>query len=261
MPARPLFQSLGVAGLLALLATQAAVAAPPASPAPSRNVVVLCLSEFPPFNASSLPEGGPLARVVAQSFARAGLKTELRFLPWARVVKEAEAGECLIAGLWRNESRDQIYAYARPFFQMELGYFGLRSAERPGESVNESVASRICVQRGAYLPPALTPIQGQLQLHTDMPGCMRMLEKGRVDIAFGARGAGQHYLESQAGRDLLNEVEWKGPPLEVKEHLLAVRNTHPQRDLLLQSFNRGLSQLQADGSYQRLLRAGGLTPP
>ena len=232
-----------------------------AASAPSRKPVVLCLSEFPPFNASSLPEGGPLARVVAQAFARVGLRTELRFLPWARVLKEAEAGECLIAGLWRSEARDQIYAYARPVFRMELGYFGLRSAERPGESVSESVASRICVQRGAYLPPALTPIQNQLQAHTDMPGCMRMLEKGRVDIAFGARGAGQHYLDSQAGRDLQNSIEWKGPPLEVKEHLLAVRSTHPERELLLQSFNRGLGLLQADGSYQRLLKAGGITPP
>lgn len=247
--------------MLAVLATQAAVAAPQSAPASSRNPVVLCLSEFPPFNASNLPEGGPLARVVAQAFARAGLKTELRFLPWARVVKEAEAGECLIAGLWRNEARDQFYAYARPFFQMELGYFGLSSAERPGESVSESVASRICVQRGAYLPPALLPVQGQLQLHTDLSGCMRMLEKGRVDIAFGARGAGQQFLDSQAGKDLQASLEWKGPPVEVKEHLLALRKTHPQRDLLLQSFNRGLTLLQADGSYQRLLKAGGITPP
>ncbi|MFY8118811.1 MAG: substrate-binding periplasmic protein [Roseateles sp.] len=249
--------------LLALGLPLGARAESPASAEPGGTAapLQLCLSEFAPFNASGLSEGGPLGRIAVQAFARAGIRAELRFMPWARVVKEAEAAQCLIAGLWRNEARDQLYAYAGPYYQVELGYFTLKGMARPAESVNEAQASRICVQRGSYLPTALQQQQSQLQMNVDLSGCLRMLATGRVDIAFGARAAGQHYLESAAGRDLGGSIEWRGPALEVKDHLLAIRKTHPQREALIQAFNRGLAQLRADGSYQRLLSAGGLSGP
>lgn len=221
----------------------------------------LCLSEFAPFNASGLSEGGPLGRIAVQAFARAGIRAELRFMPWARVIKEAEAAQCLIAGLWRNEARDQLYAYAGPYYQVELGYFTLKSLPRPAEPLSPAQASRICVQRGAYLPAALQEHQSLLQMNVDLAGCLRMLATGRVDTAFGARAAGQHYLDSAAGRDLGGSIAWRGPALELKDHLLAIRKTHPQREALIQAFNRGLAQLRADGSYQRLLSAGGLSGP
>lgn len=223
--------------------------------------VALCLSDFAPLNAATLPGGGPLGQIAVQAFARSGIRAELHFMPWARVVKEAEAAHCVIAGLWRNEARDQLFAYAGPFFEVELGYFSLRGLPAPGPKVSESDALRICVQRGTYLPAALQAVQTVLQANTDLTGCLRMLGSGRVEFAFGARVAGQYFLDSVSGQDLRSNIEWRGPALEVKEHLLAIRKTHPQRDALIQAFNRGLASLRADGSYQQLLVAGGVRAP
>lgn len=270
MRRRPRLNLLGavLAPILGLAQPPAAAAidnsAPAAAAATSTGPpppLQLCLSDFPPFNAAHLSEGGPLGRIAVQAFARAGLRAELRFMPWARVLKEGEAAQCLIAGLWRNPARDQLFAYAGPYYQVELGYFTLKDLARPPERLGDAQAGRLCVQRGTYLPEPLLPVQALLQMNTDLSGCLRMMGTGRVDMVFGARVAGQHYLDSPAGLDLRSQIAWRGPALEVKDHLLAIHKTHPQRDALIQAFNRGLAQLRADGSYQRLLQAGGLGSP
>ncbi|ALT77827.1 substrate-binding periplasmic protein [Paucibacter sp. KCTC 42545] len=227
----------------------------PAMAAPS---VQLCLTEFPPFNSQDLPGRGPLIEIAVEAFRRSGSSVEVHFLPWARLMKEAEEAKCAILGLWRNEARDRLFAYSQPIMQMELGYFGKRGSASDPSGPKTAGGQSICTQRGSYLSPALQQLDLRFEPVLDLPTCLRMLAKDRVDLAYGNKALGMHFLNQAANREIAALVQWKSPELESKDHLLAVLKTDPRRERILRDFNRGLASMRADGSYKTILKAGGL---
>lgn len=235
---------------LALGLPQASAMAPPA--------VQLCVTEFPPFNSQALPRHGPLIEIAVEAFRRSGSAVEVQFLPWARLMKEAEEGKCAVLGLWRNEARDQLFDYSQAIMQMELGYFGKRSVALDPSNSKAASKPSICTQRGSYLSPAIQQLDLHFEPVLDLPTCLRMLAKGRVDLAYGNKTLGLHFLHQAANQELATELEWKAPALENKDHLLAVRKTDPRSERILRDFNRGLASMRSDGSYKAILKAGGL---
>ncbi|MCV2360083.1 transporter substrate-binding domain-containing protein [Paucibacter sp. TC2R-5] len=218
--------------------------------------VILCLTEFPPFNSEQLPKQGPLIELATEAFKRAGRRIDAQFMPWARALKEAEGGRCALFGIWRNAARDQVFDYSKPIIQMELGFFGRRGVALDFNDPRVLAGLLIGIQRATYLPPLLDNKNLRFDLGNDLLSSMRKLVRERVDLAYGNRALGQHLLASDP--DLGAAVEWKSPALEVKDHLLGFAKSYEGGGALLKGFNKGLDSMKADGSYRKILSAGGL---
>lgn len=225
-----------------------------ASPLAQAQTVPLCVGDFPPYNSASLPEQGPVLQIARAAFQHAGLAVNVEFLPWPRLLKRAEAGECAIVGIWRSAERDRRYAFSSAIVRQELGLFG-----RIGSPRGELRAQLIGVERGSYMPEQLAreaqrryPVQGIRQNFT-------MLAHGRIDLAFSDRAAGEFLLRERP--ELAARIEWKGPRLEYKDAHLAAARQSATASAWVDAFERGLARLKAEGSYQRILKQAGLTAP
>ncbi|MEJ6005614.1 transporter substrate-binding domain-containing protein [Paucibacter sp. AS339] len=219
--------------------------------------VPLCLTEFPPFNSETLPRQGPLIEIASEAFRRSGLKVQVQFLPWARALKDAEAARCALFGVWRNPARDQLFDYSKPMIQMELGFFGRRGVQHDFGDPKVLAGLLVGIQRGTYLPPQLEAKDLRFDLGNDLLSSLRKLLRDRVDLAYGNKALGQYLIRSEP--ELREELEWKRPVLEVKDHYLALSKQHPQKEAWLRAFDQGLAGMKADGSYAKILRNGGLT--
>ncbi|MDO8264006.1 MAG: transporter substrate-binding domain-containing protein [Gallionella sp.] len=228
--------------------------------ATSSPSVRLCVSEFPPYNSVALPDNGAVVKIATEAFRRSGYEVQIVFLPWTRVIMEAERGECGILGLWRNSTRDVVYIYSHPIASMELGLFGRVGVTHDLGQSSSLQSLVIGVERGSYISPILENKKLRFEPTVDLVGSLRMLAKGRVDLTFGARVAGEYIINRPLGTgdELKNQVEWKTPALETKDFFLASNKTHKQQSQLLHAFNQGLASTKVDGMYRKLLQAVGL---
>jgi polar amino acid transport system substrate-binding protein len=227
-----------------------------AAQAQEAGPVILCLTEFPPFNSESLPRQGPLIELASEAFKRSGRSIDPQFMPWARALKEAEGGRCGLFGIWRNPAWDQVFDYSKPIIQMELGFFGRRGVALDFNDPRVLAGLLIGIQRATYLPPLLDNKSLHFDLGNDLLSSMRKLVRERVDLAYGNRALGQYLLKAEP--ELGAAVEWKDSALEVKDHLLGFAKSYEVGGALLKGFNKGLDSMKADGSYRKILSAGGL---
>jgi polar amino acid transport system substrate-binding protein len=200
-----------------------------------------------------------LIELAAEAFKRAGRNIDVQFMPWARALKEAEGGRCGLFGIWRNAARDLVFDYSKPIIQMELGYFGRRGVALEFNDPKVLAGLLIGIQRATYLPPVLDNKNLRFDVGNDLLSSMRKLIRERVDLAYGNRALGQYLLNTD--KELAAAVEWKTPALEVKDHYLGFAKNYEGGDALLKAFNKGLDSMRADGSYRKILSAGGLDMP
>jgi polar amino acid transport system substrate-binding protein len=219
------------------------------------NIVQICVGDFPPYNSRSLPKYGPVIEITTEAFRRSGYQTRFNFMPWARILKEGEYGQCGILGIWRNTQRDLIFDYASPIIKQELGFFARRGSLNDLSNMRTLESLSIGMERGSYLPPILENRLLHFDLASSLHTTLLKLAKKRVDIAYGNKAAGLYMINADKN---LQNIEWQSPGLEIKETYLAFAKTHKDKELLLQSFNRGLDSMKADGSYKKILKDAGL---
>lgn len=228
-----------------------------ASAAPNKPVVPICVGDFPPFNSPRLPKQGPVIEIAAEAFKRSGYGVQTRFMPWARILKEGEDQNCLILGIWRNPQREQVFNFSLPIVQQELGFFVKRDSEikdwrEPGVLQQQVIG----VERGSYLPPALQEPGLRLDPSGGMRTNLKKLARDRVQLAFGNKDSGQYAIKNEP--DLQGALRWLPPGIERKDTFLACAKKHPEQEALLSAFNQGLRRMQADGSFQKMLKDAGL---
>jgi polar amino acid transport system substrate-binding protein len=221
----------------------------------ANKTISICVGNFPPYNSHVLPKNGPIIEIATEAFRRSGYQMQFIYMPWARILKEGEHGQCGILGIWRNPQRDLIFDYAQPIIKQELGFFARSGSQYDLSKPKTLEALSIGVERSSYLPPALANSRLHFDLASSLHTNLLKLSKERIDLAFGNKAAGLYMIKAEKG---LQNLEWQTPSLEVKETYLAFAKTHPQKELLLQAFNRGFDSMKADGSYKKILKAAGL---
>jgi polar amino acid transport system substrate-binding protein len=221
----------------------------------ANKTISICIGDFPPYNSHLLPKNGPVIEIASEAFRRSGYQMQFKFMPWARILKEGEHGQCGILGIWRNAERDLIFDYAQPIIKQELGFFARRGSQYDLSSPKALESLSIGVERSSYLPPALENSRLHFDLASSLHTNLLKLAKERTDLAYGNKAAGLYLINADKN---LNNLEWQIPSLEVKETYLAFAKSHKEKEQLLQAFNRGLESMKADGSYKKILKAAGL---
>jgi polar amino acid transport system substrate-binding protein len=197
--------------------------------------ISICVTEFPPYLGSQLPDGGPLLALASRALASGGLQARPSAVPWARALTLARAGECLLPIIWRNAERDQGFAYSQPVADMQLGLF-VRQDHVGGVKPGDAIA----VERSGYLPPSLTEGGFALNPTGGTRQTLRMLAAGRVVAAFTERAAAEEMLRAEPA--LGAQLRWQGPAIEVKTTYMAVSRDHPLRDTLLNLLNAEIAR-------------------
>lgn len=64
------------------------------------ETVVIATGEYPPFISETLPSNGPVSEIVVEAGRRAGIKIEIEFYPWKRVLIMLGEGEVPASFLW-----------------------------------------------------------------------------------------------------------------------------------------------------------------
>ena len=187
--------------------------------------------------------------VIEAVFQGLAKQIKIEFLPWPRAVEIAYAGDATaLLTCARIRSRDAHIYYSDAISFGTDGYFLRKDYVDPGfNSLKELRGQKIAAVRGYSTLENLVNLNiAHIAVRTDELA-LNVLHGKRVDIYYGPK-EGNEFIAAQLG--ISNKIKFH--PFKSKTYHLCFSKKWPGSEELVIEFNEGLSQLRADGIYQRI---------
>ena len=219
----------------------------------AREISMLTV-EWAPHYGSELPEQGLTTAIVKAAFKAGGHSSEVEFMPWARALKEVEAGNSdVVMGAYHNKEREQSYIFSDPIYFLQLGLIA-----RPGLGVTAYKTLRdltpysIGISRG-FANSEEFDAASYLDKHVaTFPNLnIRKLFRGRIDMA--VMNFDLFRYEAKKEGFCISDVEFMEPPLETHGLYLMASRQIADGDKIIQDFNRGLDKIRKNGVFDRIV--------
>lgn len=195
---------------------------------------LLCVPEAPPYSGSQLPNGGPLTKVVVEALRLAKINVEIRYAPWARILRDAEYGNCLILGLWSTKQRRAIFHFStHPIIKQELGLYTIN--KKNFADIEKGI---LAVERSSYISESLKQQAAKLYEITSIKQGLEMLAKSRVDALYGEMGHINYLIHLDDVFKNKNNISFQ--TLEIKRGFLAISKSNPHALSILKSFDTNI---------------------
>lgn len=224
----------------------------------TRPLKLVTGTDYAPYVDQGLPDGGPVTQLVQQAFARSGQNVELTVEPWRRGYEGllAQRFDATFPYI-RTEQRMREMLFSDPITTVRQHLIVALGNERAAMVSGWLKGKRVCAAVGYGLPPWMDMLirQGDVLriTPTQQRSCLSMIVGGRADFMVEDERIAVARRAEVAEREKLATVP--GPAAsEATLHLIVARN-HPNAQNILDSFNRGLAQMRAEGAIPDLLMA------
>jgi len=223
-------------------------------PAHAENKIILSTLDWEPYIGQSLEKQGYVAEIIRESFKRSGYEVEMKFTPWARTVNLAKAGH--VDGYFPEYYADEVKSYAMfsdPFQGGPMGFFKQKNKKISYQTLMDVKPYKIGVVRD-YVNTKEFDEADYLtkEVVNDDITNLKKLIGGRIDLMIADKFVGLYLMEKNSleGRDT---IEFMTPPLELKDLYLCISKKTADADKKLAAFNKGLKEIMADGTLEKIL--------
>ncbi|WP_416427284.1 transporter substrate-binding domain-containing protein [Pseudomonas sp. App30] len=220
----------------------------------------LVADAWPPFTDATMVNGGLATELVTTALARAGYASQFEQVPWARALLGIEEGHYdVLVNAWYNEERTHIGEFSGSYLQNRILFL-----KRKGSPITFSGdldalhPYPVAVVRGYAYSGAFDndDLLQKVQVHNFSMG-VRMLAAQRVELTLEDEYVARYYLSHEVAR-VRDQVEFLPQPLSLNHLHILVSLKNPDHDKIVAAFDKAIGQMQADGSYARLLKQYGM---
>ncbi|NMM47343.1 substrate-binding periplasmic protein [Marinigracilibium pacificum] len=208
---------------------------------------------YPPFT-NTINNTSVALDLVNTALKRAEINSNTSILPWDRVITGIEAGVFDgSAALWKTAERDEYLVYSEPYLENQLILVGLTGTDVNKGSLDELTGMSVGVVRGyGYGNELFTRDNIHLVYSGSDQENLNKLINGEIDVMLVDKLLIEYMLQIH-----LNEVRDKlaisREPLIVKPLYLALNENLPYSHEIIESFNKEIKSMIADGTYNRIL--------
>ena len=232
-------------------ATPAPVAAASA-PAPARVYVVGTDAAYAPFESQN--EKGEIVGfdidVVKAIAAKAGIEVKFVNTPWEGIFNALNQGDrdLLVSAVTITDERKQTMDFSGPYFdaQQLIAVKGNSKVTK----FDDLKKLKVGVQTGTTGDEAVTKLQGKtsanIRRFESTPLALKELDAGGVDAVVADNGVVIHYVNNNAGSKFKTVADTSFTP---EQYGLPVKKGNAE---LLGKLNKGLADIKADGSYDKI---------
>jgi polar amino acid transport system substrate-binding protein len=253
--------ALAAAGLFAGLALAAcgkqepaATTAPAAAPA-ARVLVVGTDAAYMPFESQN--EKGEVVGfdidVVKAIAGKAGFEVKFVNTPWEGIFNALDQGDrdLLVSAITITDERRQTMDFSKPYFEAKQLIAVSRDA--PVAKFEDIKTMKVGVQNGTTGDEVVGKLQGKssgnIRRFESTPLALKELEAGGVEAVVADNGVVVHYLANNTGGRFKTVSD---PAFPVEHYGIAVKKGNAG---LLAKIDKGLADIKADGSYDKIYAA------
>lgn len=215
------------------------------------DTITLANGEWAPYLGEDLPEGGPVAHLVAEAFATQGWTVRYEYLPWKRGYNMAETGDLDGSIVWsRNAEREAVMHYSDPVLNLDTVVFYANDRPIDWDQPADLKGLRLGGVIG-YDYSFVKPDDGYDVSYIGEPiNNYRKLMADRLDGVMEERLVGLN-LAREAG--VFDQVSYHPKNIKSEPYFLIVGKANPRGAEIIEVFNRGLRALKDTGRYDSLL--------
>lgn len=248
------------AGIMRFARTMVAVAALAVQiPASHGAEIRLMSTDYPPYFAAALPNGGPLTEIVTAAFSEAGHSVSIQFVPWNRAMEYAKTGKVDgLHGGWHSKRRETWFVFSDPLPGNELVFYKRRGT--PPEqftSYEDLKPFTIGTVRAYRNPKAFETADLKIDVAVSDQSNLRKLANGRIDLILIDRAVAEYLLSTELTeyRDQLVALE---PAVEHLALYVLISREVENHLQIVNDFNRGLAEIRSHGKISKILKKHGL---
>ncbi len=222
----------------------------PVSAIDQKTLLVAGDENFPPYEFVDTIDGENVYRGFNVDLLKAIALTtgyEIRFFPmqWADAIRALERGDVnAVGGMKYDRERQKIFDFSDPYLHNSLAIFVLKNTHAIN-SQEDLLGKKVAVQKNDAGYNRLKNQAVQLVPTFNQEQALELLLGGSVDAVLGNRLTGEYILQRIGRQD---EAKIVGGPTDTERYGVAVRKGDP----VLTVFNQGLSQIRANGTYDKL---------
>ncbi len=224
----------------------------------AENTVKLATVEWTPYVGKKLPENGFISEIVKTALERAGYSVEIKFMPWATLLKAVESGKMdAFFPAYYSKERTEKFVVSDRFFSVHLYLCALKSRNIAYNTLEDLKPYKIGVVRGYLNTPTFDSADylNKKMANSDKLNVIKLLKK-RVDIVVVDKYAALEILKKNAP-DKIGDLDFLEPSLEEKSLHLIFSRKNKNAQPIVDNFDKEIKRLTEDGSVTRIMRKHG----
>ena len=264
---RHFLQTTGLFAAALLLAACGKKEAPPAAAAsapaaaPAKVYVVGTDAAYAPFESQN--EKGEIVGfdidVVKAAAAKAGIEVKFVNTPWEGIFNALSQGDrdMIVSSVTITEERKQTMDFSTPYFDA-VQLIAVKANSKIGK-FDDLKKLKVGVQTGTTGDEAVTKLLGKtstsIKRFESTPLALKELEAGGVDAVVADNGVVIHYVANNAGSKFKTVADKSFAP---EQYGIAIKKGNAD---LVAKVNKGLAEIKADGSYDKIFAQYFGAPP
>lgn len=231
-------------------APTAAASAP--APAPAKVYVVGTDAAYPPFESENPQKEivGFDIDVVKAVAQKAGIEVKFVNTPWEGIFNTLGSGDrdLLVSAITINDERKQTMDFSDPYFDA-YQLIAVKGTSKVSK-FDDLKKLKVGVQTGTTGDEVVTKLQGKnstnIKRFESTPLALKELEAGGVDAVVADNGVVINYVANNAGSKFKTVSDKSFQP---EQYGIAVKKGNAD---LLGKINKGLADIKADGTYDKI---------
>ena len=229
-----------------------APAASTAAPPPAKVYVVGTDAAYAPFESQN--EKGEIVGfdidVVSAVAKKAGIEVKFVNPPWEGIFNNLQQGDrdLLVSAITITDERKQTMDFSAPYFDAQQ-LIAVKQDSKVAK-FDDLKKLKVGVQTGTTGDEVVTKLIGKtstsVKRFESTPLALKELESGGVDAVVADNGVVIHYVANNAGAKFKTISDTSFTP---EQYGIAVKKGNAE---LLEKINKGLADIKADGTYDKI---------
>ena len=223
------------------------------------KTIVAAADPWPPFVDQKSPKDGLSLEVIRAAMKTQGYVVKMEYMPWARAEESVKNGTYdLLPDVWLTEERTQYLAFSDPYAANEVKFIKRKGDAFEYTDLQSLKGKTVGIVKGYGYGDAFS--KSDLFKKEEVPDIITSVRKllaTHIDLTLEDQIVASTLI-SQVDPSLLDRIEFTHGSLSTNNLYIAVGRKNPQQKEIIAAFNRGLSIIKGDGTYNRILESHGI---
>lgn len=216
--------------------------------------VTMITTNWAPFYAESLDQGGFISAIASASLKAAGYESSIEFTHWTEALEQVKTGKKdIVIGAYFSEERAAFYHYSLPIYAVLTGVFKKSDHELNFYSSFDMLDQyKLGKLDGTVVAKSFDAYPFKhLKGFNQVSEGLTALDNGEIDLYVESYAVAKQ-VAADMGMDA-DTLEMIQPPIEENELHIMISKSIPNATQLRDAFNAGFVEIQMNGTYEKIL--------